>query len=342
MRENDGRKLDHRTLEVLRLRAVEQVQAGAHPEEVAAALGLHRKTVYGWLAKFREGGRDALVAKPVPGRPPKLSGAQIARLYELVVGADPAQFSFAFALWTRDMVRQVIRREFKVALSVVSVGRLLRTMGLSPQRPLYRAYQQNPEAVQRWKDEQFPAIRSQAKAEGATIYFADEAGIRSDYHAGTTWAPVGRTPVVRVTGARFSINMLSAVSAQGALRFMLHEGTVNAAVFIDFCRRLLRDQPGPVYLIVDGHPAHRARATTEFVAGTDGRLKLFFLPAYSPELNPDEWVWKNVKHDRAGKTTVAGKDDLKATVISALRRLQKLPALVRGFFADPCLHYITA
>jgi len=342
VRENDGRKLDHRTLEVLRLRAVEQVQAGAHPEEVAAALGLHRKTVYGWLAKFREGGRDALVAKPVPGRPPKLSGAQIARLYEWIVGADPAQFSFEFALWTRDMVRQVIRREFKIALSVVSVGRLLRTMGLSPQRPLYRAYQQNPEAVQRWKEEQFPAIRKQAKAEGATIYFADEAGIRSDYHAGTTWAPVGRTPVVRATGARFSLNMLSAVSAQGALRFVIHEGTVNAAVFIDFCRRLLRDADGPVYLVVDGHPAHRARATTEFVASTDGRLKLFLLPAYSPELNPDEWVWKNVKHDRAGKTAVTSKDDLKATVISALRRLQKLPALVRGFFADPCLRYITA
>ena len=295
MRENDGRKLDHRTLEVLRLRAVEQVEAGAHPEEVATTLGLHRKTVYGWLAKFREGGREALAAKPVPGRPPKLSGAQIARLYELVVGSDPAQFSFEFALWTREMVRQVIRREFKVALSVVSVGRLLRTMGLSPQRPLYRAYQQNPEAVERWKQEQFPAIRTQAKAEGATIYFADEAGIRSDYHAGTTWAPIGRTPIVRTTGARFSLNMLSAVSAQGALRFMIHEGTVNAAVFIDFCRRLLRDADGPVYLVVDGHPAHRARATTEFVASTEGRLRLFLLPGYSPELNPDEWVWKNVK-----------------------------------------------
>ena len=341
MRENDGRKLDHRTLEVLRLRAVEQVEAGAHPEEVATTLGLHRKTVYGWLAKFREGGREALAAKPVPGRPPKLSGAQIARLYELIVGANPAQFSFEFALWTREMVRQVIRREFKVALSVVSVGRLLRTMGLSPQRPLYRAYQQNPEAVQRWKQEQFPAIRTQAKAEGATIYFADEAGIRSDYHAGTTWAPIGRTPIVRTTGARFSLNMLSAVSAQGALRFMVHEGTVNTTAFIDFCTRLLRDADGPVYLVVDGHPAHRARATTEFVASTGGRLRLFLLPAYSPELNPDEWVWKNVKHDRTGKTTVTSKDDLKATVISALRRLQKLPALVRGFFADPCLRYIT-
>jgi transposase len=346
VRENDGRKLDHRTLEVLRLRAVEQVQAGAHPEDVAETLGLHRKTVYGWLAKFREGGRDALLAKPVPGRPSKLSGVQIARLYELIVGADPRQLSFAFALWTREMVRQVIRREFGVALSVVSVGRLLRTMGLSPQRPLYRAYQQNPEAVARWKAEQFPAIRAGAKAEGATIYFADEAGIRSDYHSGTTWAPVGRTPVVRTTGARFSINMLSAVSAQGALRFTVHEGTVNAAVFIDFCKRLLHDAErtggGPVYLIVDGHPAHRAKATTEFVASTNGRLKLFFLPGYSPELNPDEWVWKNVKHDRIGKTGVTSQDDLKSKVISALRRLQKLPSLVRGFFRDPHLHYIAA
>lgn len=341
MRDNDGRKLDHRALEVLRLRAVEQVQAGAHPEDVAETLGLHRKTVYGWLARFREGGRDALRAKPVPGRPRKLSGQQLGRLYALIVGADPRQLSFEFALWTREMVRQVIRREFGVALSVVSVGRLLHTMGLSPQRPLHRAYQQNPEAVARWKQEEFPAIRVAAKAEGATIYFADEAGIRSDYHAGTTWAPVGRTPVVRTTGARFSINMLSAVSAQGALRFRVREGTVNAGVFIDFCQRLLHDTTGPVYLIVDGHPTHRAKITTEFVASTDGRLKLFLLPGYSPELNPDEWVWKNVKHDRIGKTGVASKTELKAKVIGALRRLQKLPALVRAFFTDPHLRYIT-
>lgn len=324
------------------MRAVDQVAAGAHPEDVADVLGLHRKTVYGWLAKYREGGKEALRAKPVPGRPRKLLGPQIARLYGLIVGRDPRQLSFEFALWTREMVRQVIRREFGVALSAVSVGRLLRTMGLSPQRPLHRAYQQNPEAVARWKDEEFPAIRAAAKTTGATIYFADEAGIRSDYHSGTTWAPVGRTPVVPNTGARFSINMLSAVSAQGALRFMVHEGTVNADVFIDFCKRLLRDTDGPVYLVVDGHPAHRAKATTKFVASTDGRLTLFFLPGYSPELNPDEWVWKNVKHDRIGKTGVTSKADLKTKAIGALRRLQKLPALVRAFFADPHLRYITA
>ena len=341
MRDNDGRKLDHKTLEALRIRAVDQVGEGAHPEDVAAALGLHRKTVYGWLAKYREGGKDALKARPVPGRPPKLNGQQLSRLYALIAGQDPRQMQFEFALWTREMIREVVRREFGVALSVVSVGRLLRKLGMSPQRPLHRAYQQNPEAVDRWKREQYPAIQAQAEAAGAVIYFADEAGIRSDYHAGTTWSPVGQTPEVKNTGARYSVNMISVVSAKGALRFAVYEGNTNAAVFIDFCRRLLHDAPGPVYLIVDGHPAHRATATKEFVASAEGRLKLFFLPGYSPELNPDEWVWKNVKHDRIGKTGVTSKEDLKSKAIGALRRLQKRPGLIRAFFADPHLRYIT-
>src|ERR1022692_2215467 len=146
MRDNDGRKLDHKTLEALRIRAVDQVGEGAHPEDVAAALGLHRKTVYGWLAKYREGGKGALAAKPVPGRPPKLAGSQLSRLYGLIAGQDPRQMQSGFALWTREMVREVIRREFRVSLSVVSVGRLLRKLGLSPQRPPHRAYQQNPRA----------------------------------------------------------------------------------------------------------------------------------------------------------------------------------------------------
>jgi transposase len=342
VRENDGRKLDHRTLEALRMRAVRQIRdEGAHPEDVAAALGLRRSTVYGWLAKFREGGWDALRAKPVPGRAPKLSGEQLGRLYALVVGADPRQLSFAFALWTREMVRELIRREFGVALSVVSVGRLLRTLGLSPQRPLWRAYQQNPEAVEVWKSETFPAIRAQAKADGATVYFLDEAGVRSDHHAGTTWAPVGKTPVVATTGARHTINLISAVTAQGALRFAAFEGGFNAERFIEFCTHLMQDAPGPVYLVVDGHPAHRAKATTEFIASTHGRLRLFFLPGYSPELNPDEWVWKNVKHDRVGRAGITSAADLKTKATNALRRLQRLPHLVRSFFADPNLRYIT-
>jgi transposase len=175
--------------------------------------------VYGWLARYREGGRDALRARPVPGRAPKLSGEQMRRLYTLIVGTDRRQLELEYALWTRELVRTLIRRESRVSLSAVSVGRLLRTLGLSPQRPLWRAWQADPDAVQRWKDEQFPAIHGEAKHTEATIYVADEAGIRSDYHAGTTWAPVGQTPVVKATGARHSLNMISAVIAQGLLRF---------------------------------------------------------------------------------------------------------------------------
>jgi hypothetical protein len=152
------------------------------------------------------------------------------------------------------------------------------------------------------KDEEFPAIRAAAKAEGATIYFADEAGVRSDYHAGTTWAPVGRTPVVKATGAGHSLNMISAVTAQGLLRFSTYTGGFTAARFIEFCQKLIHDTDGPVYLIVDGHPTHRAKIVKDFVAATDGALQLFVLPAYSPQLNLDEWGWKNVKHDRVGRT----------------------------------------
>jgi transposase len=283
VRENDGRKLDHKTLEALRLRAVAQIEGGAHPEDVAETLGLHRSTVFGWVAKFREGGKGALMARPVPGRPPKLAGEQLRRLYTLIVGSDPRQMQFDFALWTREMIRQLIRREFGVALSVVSVGRLLARPGLSPQRPLHRAYEQNPEAVEKWKKDTYPAIAAAAAAEGGTVFFADEAGIRSDYHAGTTWAPAGQAPVVKNTGQRYSVNMISAVTAKGALRFAVYEGNTNATTFIDFCKRLLHDARGPVYLIVDGHPAHRATAVKEFVASTSGRLKLFQLPGYSPQ-----------------------------------------------------------
>jgi len=344
MRENDGRKLDHKALEQIRIRVVRQVEDGARPEGLAGALGFARSTVFGWVARYREGGLEALKARPIPGRPPKLSGDQLRQVYALIVGNDPRQLSFGFALWTREMVRELIHREFKVRLSVVSVGRLLGKLGLSPQRPLWRAYQQNLGAVERWKSEEYPAIRAEAAAVRATIYFGDEAGVRTDFHAGTTWAPVGQTPVVRTTGVRYSVNLISAVTAQGALRFSTYEGKFEAPIFITFCKRLMHDTSGPVFLIVDGHPVHRSNAVRQFVASTQGHLRLFHFPAYSPELNPDEWVWKNVKADRIGRAGIAKapKGHLRYKVVAALHRLQKLPHLIRGFFLDPSLRYIAA
>lgn len=342
MRENDGRKLDHQTLEEMRMRAVSAVEAGQHPEDVAATMGMSRSAVFGWIARYREGGKQALRARPVPGRPPKLSGDQLRKLYTLITGVDPRQLQFEFAMWTREMIAELIRREFGVSLSLSAVGRLLRRLGLSPQRPLWRAWQADPDAVEKWKSEDFPAIRARATAEGATIYFADEAGLRSDYHAGTTWAPLGQTPIVKATGARHSLNMVSAISAQGRLRFSTFTGSFTAERFIEFCKKLLHDTDGPVYLVVDGHPTHKAKAVKKFVETTGGRLTLFTLPAYSPQLNPDEWVWKNVKCDRVGRTSVTSAEEFKAKIVSALRRLQNMPRLVRAFSGDPDLHYITA
>ena len=347
MREDDGRKLDHQTLEALRLRAVEQVARGVPAAEVGAglaALGLHRRTIYTWLAKERAEGREALRARPVPGRRRKLSDAQLGELAGLIAKSDPRDHGFAVALWTREVVRQLIEARFGVVLTVASVGRTLHDLGFSAQRPLYRAEQADPVAVARWKEVEYPTIAAAAKAAGGTVFFVDEAGVRSDYHPGTTWAPVAQTPTVVATGARFGLNMISAISARGALRFSILTGTLTAVGFIAFLKRLLHDAEhngsDPVFCIVDNHPAHRAKAVDRFVGSTDGALRLYRLPAYSPQLNPDEWVWKNVKHDGVAPAAPKGPEQMKAVVTARLRRLQRLPQIVRGFFGDPELAYI--
>jgi transposase len=288
MRDDDGRKLDHKTLEQLRIRAVDQIQQGAHPDDVAAGLGMTRAAVYGWLAKYTA---KAGWTRCGPSRSPDGRQACPAHSWPDCTGwwwaTTPRQLRFAFALWTRAMVRELIRREFGVRLSEVSVGRLLRKLGLSPQRPLYRAYQQNPEAVARWKAETYPQLRREAASVGATIYFADEAGVRSDYHAGTTWAPVGHTPVVATTGDRFAVNLISAVTAKGKLRFAAYDGHLNGPGVHRLLPPAAPRHPRPVFLVLDGHPVHCSKAVKQFAASTGGRLRLCFLPVYAPELNPD-------------------------------------------------------
>ena len=339
MARRDARKLDHKTLEEIRTRAVEQVQAGASPEMVIKALGFSRSCIYTWLALYRSGGWGALKARVLRGRPMKIRPAQMKWLYATVTGKSPLQFRFEFALWTREMIRMLLREEFSLKLSLTSVGRLLRQLGLSCQRPLFRATEQDPERVRRWRDEEFPLIRRMAKEAGARIFFGDEAGVRSDYHAGTTWGVKGKTPVVPRTGQRKSVNMLSAVSARGELRFMLVQGRVNGPVFAEFLRRLMHNAPQPIFLILDGHSIHHSRPVRGFVASQEGRLRLFFLPPYSPELNPDEQVWNYVKHHGIGKVTLRVATDLRRFVLARLRSLQRLPWAVRMFFLTPHTQY---
>jgi transposase len=337
----DGRQLPRKAKEQLRMAAVRRVEAGESPEAVAAGLGINRRTIYRWIEAFHYGGESALKAKPIPGAPPKLDARQMARLARIVHTKNPLQLNFEFALWTLAMIRVLIRREFDVSLSEVSVGRLMRRLGFSPQRPLYRAWQQDPARVERWRAQEYPKIAARAKREGALIFFADESGIRSDHHAGTTWAPVGETPVVKATGARYGLNMLSAVNALGHFRFMTVEGRVNASVFRDFLKRLITGMERKIFLIVDGHPAHKAKLVSRFVADNAAAIELFFLPPYAPELNPDELAWGHIK-TRIAKATVQTKDELKAMVDRVMRRLQKMPEIVAGFFHAPTCAYARA
>jgi len=323
-----------------RVSACEALENGVSADEIAKFLKVSRSSIFEWQKTYRAHGAEALRTKKTRGPKSKLDDGQMSQLYRLIAGRDPRQLSFGLALWTRGMIQELIFRQFGVRLSTVSVGNVLAKLGMSPQRPLYRAYEQDPEKVAEWKEKTFPQIQMRAKKEGAAIFFADEASVRTNYHAGTTWAPIGKTPVVAGSGRTRSISMVSAISPRGELHFEVHESGIRQEEFLDFCKMLVADVGRPVFLIIDNSQVHRAKILKEYAAQSNGMLTLFFLPPYSPDLNPDEWVWKNVKHDNLGRASVKSERQLAEFASTALARLKGMPDKLRSFFADPALGYI--
>jgi transposase len=324
-----------------RVSACEALENGIDADAIAEVLKVSRSSIFDWQKTYRAHGPGALRTKKTRGPESKLSDGQLSQLYRLIVGNDPRQLSFGLALWTRGMIQELIFRQFGVRLSLVSVGRALAGLGLSPQRPLYRAYERDPEKVRKWKEETFPQIQARAKKEGAAIFFADEASVRTNYHAGTTWAPVGQTPVVAASGRTRSISMVSAISPRGELHFQVYEEGIRKEEFLEFCKMLVKDMNRPVFLIMDNSQVHRSKILKEHVEQSHGMLSIFFLPPYSPDLNPDEWVWKNVKHDNLGRASVKSESELAQFAQTALAKLKDIPAKIRAFFGDPALRYIS-
>lgn len=340
MRIQDARSLPAAAQEALRYRGVEAVRNGMPKAEAARVFGVSRQTVITWVQAWETGGRRALQAKR-RGRPPtiRLAPHQAALIVRLIVGRCPDQLRLPFALWTREAVQQLIRERCGLQLSVWTVGRYLKRWGLTPQKPRRRAFEQDPEAVRRWLAEEYPAIRRLAKQRGATIHWGDEMGLRSDHQTGTSYSRKGQTPVIPGTGKRFRCNVLSTITNRGELAFMVFRGAFNWQVFLRFLRRLLRHAPGLIFLILDRHPVHLAAEVARWVAQRPTRLRLCFLPSYSPDLNPDEFLNNDVKANALGRRRPRDDQEMLASVRSYLWSTQRQPMVVQSYFRAPSVQY---
>lgn len=277
----DGRTLSHETSETIRRRAVRRVKEGEAPGEVIKSYGLCRTTIYKWLKAERRGGEAALTARKHPGRRPALAPRQKLQVRRWINGKDPRQYGFDFGLWTRQIVGALIAQKFGVRMGVTAVGRLLAEVDITPQKPLRRAYERDPVAIERWKTTVFPRLRAHAKRGGATLFFLAEAGVRSDQVLGRTWGLRGQTPEVPTSGRRQSVNAISAVTARGEFWYELYTDRLNASRFVELLTHFMRGRKRPVFLIVDGHPAHIAKVVAQYVQRLAGRLALYFLPGYA-------------------------------------------------------------
>lgn len=339
----DARMLSPEAKEDLRRRVVHAVvEQGMRPSQAVRVFRVSRTAVYGWVKAYGAGGARALRAHPL-GRPrrSRLAGHQAATVVKLISQRCPDQLQLPFALWTRQAVCQLLAKRFGLRVSVWTAGRYLRHWGLTPQKPVRRAYERNPAAVERWLQEVYPAIRAKAKQEQAEIHWGDEMGLRSDQQSGRSYSKRGNTPVIPGTGQRFGCNMISTITNRGTLRFMVFKKRFTMPVLLAFLRRLLRSVQGKVFLIVDGHPVHHGKMVRRWLATQQQRITLFFLPGYSPELNPDELLNQDVK-SHAGRQRPKDQTHMMKSLRAHLRSTQKQPTKVRRFFHEKHVAYAAA
>lgn len=263
------------------------------------------------------------------------------QVFRWVNGKSPLQYGFDFGLWTRAIVHELIINKFGIRLSITSVGTLLAELNLTPQKPLQRAYQRDPEAVEHWQRQTtYPALVSRAKRERAEIAFWDESGFRADAVHGKTWAERGKTPVVNRPGQRQCIGAASAVTSKGAFWFATYQGGLSGELFVELLKKLMYRRKKPLHLVIDGLPAHKKKVVKDYVASTKGRLTLHFLPGYAPDLNPDELVWSHVKRTGVARRPLQKGERLKERVHDRLQDIKDNPKLVRSFFKHPSVAYI--
>lgn len=339
MQARDARSLDHRTLEEMRRLAVKRVLAGEPQAQVARSLEVHPHSVWRWVESYRTRGQDALASRKATGRPPTMSPAQHSRLVKIIIGKNPQQMNFGPALWTVPLVKELIEQMFGVVMHPVTVTRLLGRLGLTPQKPVKRAFKRDEEKCERWMSVDFPRIVRESKKRQSTLLFVDETGVHEDGPIGQTWGAKGRTPVIRVVGTRRRTNVISAISPRGRLWFRCYGGTLTAPRFLEFVKALLHDLRKPLDVIMDSHPSHVAKMLKKWVEENKRRIRVHFMPGYSPELNPDEHVWTHLK-GLFRRDPVHLDEDFADAVRVSMEEIKSDKGLVQAFFKHPEVAYI--
>jgi transposase len=282
---------------------------------------------------------EALVERIAQGPEPKLAEKQRQQVKRWILGKDPRPYGFDFGLWSRRIVQALIEKKMGIGLGLTAVGRLLASLDITPQKPLRRAYERDPAAVALWEKETYPKLKKRAKRLGAKIFFLDEAGFQSDPPLGRTYGLKGKTPVVTTSGQRQSLNVISAVNARGEFWAATYTGKLDTEGFVAFLQNFMHRRPGKVFLVVDGHPCHKAKLAKAYVKSLQGALELHFLPPYAPDLNPDEFVWSYMKNNGVSKKPLKKNESLRERVEEDLNTIKNDRRLVRSFFCAQSVAY---
>ena len=342
MENNDTRKLKPEVQQELRNQAIRLRKAGRTYKEIGQIVGVHHTNVCKWWKAYEHGGQKAIKHRQRgrrKGSHRTLSDDQEREIQRSIKDHCPDQLKLPFSLWTRNAVQQLIKQLYSIQMPIRTVGEYLKRWGFTPQKPITRAYEKNPKAVKQWLDDSYPAIAQRAKAESAEIHWGDETGLLNNAYYHRSYAPAGRTPAIRLPAKRERVSMISSVTNQGKVRFMLYEQAMNSKTLIKFMSRLIKDADRKIFLILDNLRTHHSKPVKEWLENHKDEIEVFFLPSYSPELNPDEYLNRDLKLNVHKGKPARTKSELKQKAINHLRKLQKLPKRVISYFKDHNIAY---
>ena len=342
MEKADARSLKPEVQQQLRNQAIRLRRSGRKYREIAEIIGVHLGTVCKWCKIYeREGIKGVRIKKRGRklGSHRTMTDEQEKHIQKLIQDKAPDQLKLPFALWTRIAVQQLIKRIYSIEMPIRTVGEYLNRWGFTPQKPLRRAYEQNPKAVQKWLEEEYPKISRRAKKEDAEIHWGDETGLNSDCYHGRSYAPRGKTPAIRLSAKREHINLISSVTNQGKVRFMVYKNTMNSQTMIKFLKRLVKDADRKIFLVLNNLRVHHSHIVRDWLAEHEDQIELFFLPSYSPELNPDEYLNGDLKAGVHSGAPARNEKQLAKKAFSHLRMLQKRSDRVMKYFNHPKIAY---